>query len=138
MKHLIDKILIGLSFAFVTGCSTTTDVAPSENESLNSISKSNAGKKESYFLQNQFDYFVDDELTPAIEKDKEIQEKYMDKSVDEKSGEVTYKDREDDYFTIQEVFDKVGAYMRANPSDHSKSNVTKINSMPAIGTTRKR
>ena len=133
MKQLIDKSLISLSLAFLVGCSTNTAIPPSQNEVLNSISKSNTTKKNSYFMQKKFDHFINDEYEPTISKNKEIQKKYMDKKVDVNTSEVTYVDRESDSFTLQETVDKFKAYMDAKPSDYSKSNVTKLEKMPVIG-----
>ncbi len=138
MKQLINKILISLSLVSMIGCTPSPTVAPTQNSALNKISNSNAKKKKSYFLQNQFDYFVNKELTPTVIKDKEIQKKYMDKVVDKKTGKVTYKDKKSDYFTLQETCDKISTYMRENPSDYNKSNVHKLEMMPVIGTTKKR
>jgi len=138
MKQLINNILITLSLLYMSGCTPSPTVAPTQNDALNKISNSNAKKEKSYFLQNQFDYFVDKELTPTVVKDKEIQKKYMDKVVDKKTGKVTYKDKESDYFTLQETCDKIGVYMREHPSDYSKSTVHKLEMMPVIGSSAKR
>lgn len=52
MKQLIKRTTIILSLTLFTGCVTSPKVAPAQNKALNSISKSNAVKKKSYFLQN--------------------------------------------------------------------------------------
>jgi len=134
MKQLIDKSLISLSLALLVGCaSTAVVVPPSQNNTLNSITKSTAKKQNSYFMQKQFNHFVNDEYMPTVSKNKEIQKKYMDKKVDAKTGEVTYVDRESDSFTLQETADKLKVYIDAKPDDYSKSNVTKLEKMPVIG-----
>jgi len=138
MKQLIDKILISLSLIFVGGCSSSPEVAPSQNDALNSVSSSSMSKRESYFMQKQLDYFLDDELAPVVEKDKSIQDKYMDKVEDNKTGEATYVDRESDNFTLQESFDKVNVYVHEKPANYKESHVNKVNSLPVLGSTRKR
>ncbi len=133
MKQLIDKSLISVSLVLLVGCSTNTALSPSQDATLNTISKSSAQKKHTYFLQKQFDTFIDEEYVPTISQNKEIQKKYMDKKVDASTGEVTYVDRESDNFTLQEIADKLRVYIETNPDDYSKSNVTKMQKMPVIG-----
>ena len=123
MKQLISQSNLILSFLFLGGCSTYVEKAPSQNDALNSVSKSNAKKEQSYWLQDQLDSFVEDEWNPTMQKDKEIQEKYGEDK----------KTKEEKHFTLQELADKQAAYRKAHPVDHSKSNVTKLESMPVIG-----
>jgi predicted small lipoprotein YifL len=138
MKQLIDNILIILSLVFVTGCGTLEKVAPSQNKVLNSVTNSNMGKEKSYFMQKQLDYFLNKKFTPIVNRDKSIQKKYMDKIVDKETGQISYKDRESDDFTLQEIFDKVNVYMKDKPSNGKESHVNKIDTLPVIGTTKKR
>ena len=138
MKQLFDKILISLSLIFIAGCSTSPEVAPSQNKALNSVSNSTMGKEKSYFMQNQLDFFLDEELAPVVAKDKGIQDKYMDKVEDKQTGEVTYIDRESDNFTLQEIFDKVNVYRKEKPANYEESHVEKVNALPVLGSTRKR
>jgi len=138
MKQLLDKTLITLSLFLLVGCTTSTKVNPSQNDALNEVSNSTAKKENSYFLQQQFDGFINDELAPSVAKDKEIQDKYMDKHIDKKTGEVTYVDREDDNFTLQEIADKLGSYKKATEKDDSNSHVKKVESLPVLGSSRKR
>ena len=123
MKQLIDKILISLSLLFIIGCSTKAEISPSENSALNNIS--NSGKKEKKgFLQNSLDSFIEEDWTPTLNENKEIQEKY--------------EEEEEKSFTLQEFVDKSEAYLDAHPSDHENSNVHKLESMPVIGNSKKR
>lgn len=119
MKQLIKRTTIMLSLTLFTGCVTSPKVAPSQNKSLNSISKSNAVKKKSYFLQNQTDYFLENEWKETVLEDKEIKEKY--------------EENENKSFTLQEYVDKAEVYSGKKPSDDNTSNVTKMESLPVIG-----
>ncbi len=133
MKQLINKYVILLSLVNLLGCAPSNGVAPSQNDALNSISSSSSKKKNDYFLQKQVDTYIDDELTPTVSQDKEIQEKYMQKKVDKESGEVTYEDKKGKSFTLQEMVDKITANRKVHPADHNNSNVHKLESMPVIG-----
>jgi len=119
MKQLIKITTIILSLTLFTGCVTSPKVAPSQNKALNSISKSNAIKKKSYFLQNQTDDFLENEWKETVLEDKEIKEKY--------------EENEDKSFTLQEYVDKAEVYSGKKPSDDTISNVTKMESLPVIG-----
>jgi len=143
MKQLIIKNTPILSLLLLSACGTTPTVAPSQNKALNSISSSNAQNgKQAGFMQNSLDSWTQDEWTPKVEANPEIQKKYM--KVDENAApikseksdkkEVVYKEREDKAFTLQELVDKTGAYLEATPSkDESKSNVKHMQSLPVIG-----
>ncbi|MDQ7068523.1 MAG: hypothetical protein Q9M40_11395 [Sulfurimonas sp.] len=101
------------------GCSTQTLQTPSENKALNSISKSNAKKKNSYYMQNATDSFLKNEWKEKVLEDKEIKEKYPEK--------------ENHPFTLQEYVDKVEVYSGKADANKSRSNVSKLQSMPVIG-----
>jgi len=119
MKQLINKTVITLSSSLLVGCVTAPKAAPSQNDALNSISKSNASKKESYFFQKEMDEFIEGEWKTKVLEDKAIQEKYEDN--DTKS------------FTLQEFVDKAEVYNKKKTTDETKSNVSKLESMPVIG-----
>ncbi|SFV50432.1 hypothetical protein MNB_SM-4-1560 [hydrothermal vent metagenome] len=112
MKQLIKRTTIILSLTLFTGCVTSPKVSPSENKTLNSISKSNASKKKSYFLQNQTDAFLENEWKETVTEN---------------------KDKKDKSFSLQEYVDKVEVYSGKKPSDDTTSNVTKMESLPVIG-----
>ncbi|MDF1876772.1 hypothetical protein JHD47_02960 [Sulfurimonas sp. SAG-AH-194-L11] len=119
MKQLIKTSATILLFTLFTGCVTNPKVTPSQNRVLNSISKSNAQKKESYFLQKQTDAFLKKEWKENVLEDKEIQEKY------EKN-----KNRG---FSLQEYVDKVEVYSTKKEKSATSSNVSKLQTMPVIG-----
>ena len=140
MKQLIIKYSISLSLVIFTACSTSSDVSPSQNDALNNVSNSDANNNKGA-LQGLLDSFIEDDWSPTVEKDKEIQNKYMVESQElnstKESKKVYVEDASRD-FTLQEYADKAGVYIKAHESDHNSSHVHKINSMPIIGNTRKR
>jgi len=119
MKQLINTTTLLLSLTLAVGCVTNPKVTPSQNKALNSISKSNAQKKQSYYMQNKADDFIEHEWKEKVLEDKEIKEKYEDK--------------EEKTFTLQEVVDKTAVYNKKTATDDSQSNVSKLESMPVIG-----
>jgi len=133
MKQLAHIILIGLSLLCVVGCGGTTQITPSKNSALNSVSRSDAGKKQKYFMQEQIDDFVAKEWIPTLAKNKEIRKKYLTKHVDAKTGEESFAEKQSTTFTLQEGLEKLRAFQKANPQDYSSSNVKKLESMPVIG-----
>ena len=154
MKHLMIKLtLTFIASSLVVGCSALSSSAPSSNDALNSISSSN-GKEKDGAMQRVMDDWFNNDWTPTVSADKEIQEKYM--KVDNKttkdvkqtyirkdgSTKVVYKDgtekvhyveKDDRPFTLQEYVDKASAYRKAHPNDYEHSNVKKLESMPIIG-----
>jgi len=142
MKQLIIiSPLIITAFLLNSCASSTTEVAPSQNSALNSISKSNASTKKEGAMQKSLDSWLHDDWEPTVSKDKEIQKKYMKEekvqenvkpSVNE-TQESHFVDKENKNFTIQEYIDKASAYMKAKPNDYNSSNVKKLESMPIIG-----
>ena len=119
MKQLINKTVITLSSSLLVGCVSTPKVSPSQNEMLNSISKSKKKKKESYFFQKEMDSFIDGEWKENVLEDKEIKEKYENN--DTKS------------FTLQEFVDKAEVYNKKKVTSDTNSNVSKLENMPVIG-----
>ncbi|MDF1879540.1 hypothetical protein JHD46_07820 [Sulfurimonas sp. SAG-AH-194-C20] len=119
MKQLINTTAIILSLTLFMGCVTNPKTSPSENKALNSISKSNAKKKKSYFMQNRTDAFLEKEWKETVLEDKEIKEKY--------------EDNKDKSFTLQEFVDKAEVYNKKKPTNSSTSNVSKLKAMPVIG-----
>ena len=123
MKQLIILTHLSLSFFFLSGCHTNEiNSTPSENEALNKVSNSNASKEKGA-MQNIFDNWLETEWTPAVENDKEIQKKYLDKE-------------KEHHFTLQEYMDKREAYLKAHPSDFNSSHVHKMEMLPVIGKTK--
>jgi len=126
MKQLIILIHLALSLPLFTACHTNEiKTPPSKNEALNTISNSNASTERGS-LQNILDNWLTNEWTPAVESDKEIQEKYLNKK------------EEESHFTLQEYMDKREAYLKVHPSDHNNSHVHKVESLPVIGSTKRR
>ena len=121
-----------------TSCSTSkTEVAPSQNSALNSITKSNAQPSKGGAMQKSLDSWFNNDWEPTVEKDKEIQKKYMQKEkvVDKKSGKQkeVYVETKDKPFTLQEYVDKAAVYNKAHPSDYNSSHAKKVESLPVIG-----
>jgi hypothetical protein len=140
MKQVIIKSSICLSLCIFSACSTSSDLSPSKNDALNEISNSNANNGKGS-LQGLLDTFIEDDWTPTVTADEEIQQKYMQKVPPEKKEaqkSEKYIEKEDKYFTLQEYADKRAAYVKAHPSDHNNSHVHKINSMPVIGESKGR
>lgn len=125
MKRLIITLYLCLSFLLLTGCTINGTTQPSNNEALNKISNSSSKNKKGS-MQKALDSWFNEEWTPTVEKDEEIQKKYINKKEEEK------------YFTLQEYVDKRAAYLKAHPSDYNNSNVHKMETMPVIGNSRKR
>ena len=141
MKRIIVKYSTILALVLSTACSSTSpDVSPSQNDALNRISNSSA-KSDKGSLQSALDSFLKDDWTPTVEKDEEIQKKYM-KRVDANESNDTnksiYVEDEDKPFTLQEYVDKRAAYVKEHPADHNNSHVHKLEMMPVIGNNRKR
>ncbi|MEJ2414079.1 MAG: hypothetical protein P8Y22_02200, partial [Sulfurimonas sp.] len=89
---------------------------------------------------NSLDGWLKDDWTPSVEKDPEIQKKYMKKKVVVKKGENNTTEEKAEYtednnrsFTLQEYVDKAVAYQKTKPNDYNNSNVKKLESMPVIG-----
>jgi hypothetical protein len=140
MKQLIIKYSISISLIIFTACSTSSDVSPSQNGVLSEISNSNANNGKGA-LQGMLDSFIEDDWTPTVTKDEEIQKKYMQKVEDSNishKSDINYVEKEDRYFTLQEYADKRAAYVKAHPADHNNSHVHKLEMMPVIGDSKRR
>ena len=144
MKQLIPISQLIITAFFLTSCaSSKTEVAPSQNTALNSISKSNAATKKEGAMQKSLDAWLHDDWEATVSKDKKIQKKYMkEEKVQQneqtqtsanETKESHFVDKEDKNFTLQEYVDKASAYMKAKPNDYNSSNVHKLESMPVIG-----
>lgn len=128
-----------ITFLSLTGCTSTGGIAPTQNSELENVSPTNSNKKAGY-MQNSLDNWLKEEWTPAVEQDKNVQEKYMTEEkvviVEENNTtkeEVKYTEKEDKPFTLQEYVDKAVAYQKAKPSDENNSHVKQMKSLPAIG-----
>jgi len=135
MKQISAPIIILCSTLVLVSCGSSTAVAPSQNSALNSVSPS--GKEKKGYIQTSLDTWLEEEWTPAVEKDGEIQKKYMKKSeiisADENSSEIKYVEKEDKTFTLQELADKSEAYLRAHDTNDTNSHIDKLESLPVIG-----
>ena len=116
MKNLTKSILLAISAFILNSCSSSNVVNPSQNNALNSVTSSH--KEKSGAMQKSLDNWLEEEWTPTVEKDKEVKEKYSDKSRD---------------FTIQEYVDKSTIYIKDNNNSYESSHSKKISSMPVIG-----
>ena len=137
MKQLTITTLAISAFILLSGCATEAPVAPSQNSDLNKISNS-GGKAKPGIMQKSLDSWLKNEWTPTVNKDKNIQKKYLKKEdgstkADNNNTEEKYVEDKDRNFTLQEYVDKADAYMKAHPSDENSSNVKKLQNMPVIG-----
>jgi len=141
MKQLIIiPTTLLLAFVLNSCSSSSTEVTPSQNSALNSISNSNAGTKKEGAMQKSLNSWLKNDWEPTVAKDKEIQKKYMEKKKEvtnktsvTKTQESHYVDKKDKNFTLQEYVDKATAYMKEKPNDYNSSNVNKLEAMPVIG-----
>ncbi|QOP40595.1 hypothetical protein [Sulfurimonas marina] len=127
-----------ITFLSLTGCSSNSAVSPTQNDELNSVSPTTSNKKAG-FMQNSLDNWLKDDWSPAVEKDPEIQKKYMTKEVvtvkesNTTKEEVKYTESKTKGFTLQEYVDKIGAYQKAKPSDENSSHQKQMETLPVIG-----
>ncbi|WP_415397589.1 hypothetical protein [Sulfurimonas sp. CS5] len=118
MKNLKITIIATISILSLSSCSSNTTVAPSQNESLNSVTNSTAEKNNKGSMQKSLDSWLKDEWTPKVEKDEDIKAKNQDKERD---------------FKLQEYIDKSEVYMKESNSTTQDSHYKKMESMPVIG-----
>lgn len=119
MKNLNIILIAILSLLSLTACSSTkSDVNPSQNEALNSVTKSNVQKKKDASMQKSLDAWLKNEWTPTVEKDELIKTKNQDETRD---------------FKLQEYVDKSEVYMRESNSTTQDSHYKRMESMPVIG-----
>ena len=137
-KNIITVTLLSLLVG-VSGCTSNTPVSPQENQELNNVTSTTINKKPG-LMQNSLDSWLKDDWTPTVEKNPEIQKKYMKQNVVIKEGENNTTEKKVEYtedktraFTLQEYVDKAAAYQKAKPNDYENSNVKKLESMPVIG-----
>ena len=114
MKKLTFYIVIAL---LLSSCSSNKQVNPSQNSTLNSISKSSQ-KSEKGSMQNNLDKWLQDEWEPSVRKDTKTQEKYGDKSRD---------------FKLQEYVDKASIYLKEHNATDENSHSQKVQTLPVIG-----
>ena len=154
MKHLYTIAMAQTLLLLLASCGSSAPVAPSQNDALNKISNSK-GKEKSSYMQQGLDTWLEEEWEPAVEKDKEIQNKYMEK-VQGVAPKITTKEEleknstsnlskkvqtEEKYvektnkpFTLQEYVDKAAAYNKQRQKkDLEDSHSEKMKKMPVIG-----
>jgi len=124
MKRLIITLNLYVSVMLLTGCTTNGTTQPSNNNALDKTSNSSANKKKGS-MQKALDSWLSEEWLPAVNNDKDIQKKYLNK-------------KEEEHFTLQEYVDKRVAYLKVHPSDYNNSNAWKMETMPVIGNKRKK
>ena len=115
MKTIIMTMLL---LFFFTSCSKVKGANPSQNEALNSVA-GNTKNKEDGFMQKALDSWLENEWTPATQKNEEI--KKIDKD-------------ENRNFTLQEYINKMELYNKdKNSTQTDESHIKRIDSMPVIG-----
>jgi hypothetical protein len=136
MKKPIQLTLTALTFVALSACSYTSKPSDSQKNALESVS-SDTHPKEKGAMQNSLDTWLSQDWTPTVEKDENIQKKYMDSEIKKtNNGKEEHVNTEDPKrpFTLQEYADKAGAYMKAHENDPKKpSHVEKMSKMPVIG-----
>jgi membrane-associated HD superfamily phosphohydrolase len=145
MKHLILINSVITATLTLTSCASSSQIAPSQNSALNTISKSSATKKKDGAMQKSLDKWLKNDWEPTIKKDNEIQKKYMkvktskkvlkesEEKTENKNIKIEYEEKQSETFTLQEYVDKASAYMRQKPNNYKSSNVKKIEALPVIG-----
>lgn len=125
--------MISLSFISLAGCSQHTTDVPANDPNSPVISPKHTTDRPGY-MQKIMDNFLENDWSPTLSKDKEIQKKYMKKRDNmEEGSEELYEEDKKRAFTLQEYLDKATAYSEARPSDYNSSNSKKLNKMPVIG-----
>jgi hypothetical protein len=150
MKNTLIIAITVSSMFILNSCSSNSNIAPSQNSALNSVSNSN-GKAKTGYMQQAMDKWFTSDWTPTVSKDKEIQEKYMKKveapvvsenkqtegsytkKAEISDTKVEYIEDKNRDFTLQEYVDKAAVYQKSHPADYKNSNVKKLESMPVIG-----
>jgi hypothetical protein len=155
MKKLIQPTLTLITLVALSACSYTSKPSTSQKDALESVS-SDSHPKEKGSMQTALDNWVSQEWSPTVEKDEEIQKKYMkpettpernsaatksevaptttNAKVLKTEKKVKYVEDPDKPFTLQEYVDKAEVYRKAHEGDSNKpSHLDKMNKMPAIG-----
>jgi len=117
MKNMTLTVLTVLTIVGMNACGSKELGSPSQNSALNSVTTSGKNMK-SASMQKSLDSWLEKEWTPTVEKNKEIKEKYSDKSRD---------------FKLQEYVEKSEVYIKDNNNTYENSHSKKISSMPVIG-----
>lgn len=99
------------------GCTSQSNVSPSQNQSLQAVSPSKTDNANGS-LQKSLNSWIDEEWTPTLEKNETIQEINEDKSRD---------------FKLQEYVDKMNVYMNESNASQKEAHHEKINTLPVIG-----
>jgi len=113
MKHQINIILVFASLSLIS-CKKIDSVYPSQNEALNSITKSNYKTNNTKHIQDNIKS-TEKETKDIIEKKKVLKEE---------------ADKKSDY-TMQYYFDKASRYLDAKPK--TTSHKEELDKLPAIG-----
>jgi len=141
MKNLIYVTVI-LTFV---GCSSP-QVAPSQNDALNAISKSNASTKKDGAMQRALDDWLENDWekntkgfeetkqTEAVEttrtnNDEDVKENF---SEEKRVKKTTSSSNNNESFTLQHYVDKAKYYME-HKKTHTKSHVKELEALPVIG-----
>ncbi len=98
--------------------SDATEVSPSEDQALNTISPSKTAASQGGTMQKSLDEWTEKEWTPAIEQNETIKMQDEDK---------------DRPFTLQEYVDKAGVYIENKPKSSGPSHTEKLDKLPVIG-----
>ena len=117
MKNITLTALTVLTIVGMSACGSKELGSPSQNSALNSVTVSGKNTKTAG-MQKSLDSWLEKEWKPTVEKDKEIKEKYSDKSRD---------------FKLQEYVEKSEVYIKDNNNTYENSHSKKISSMPVIG-----
>lgn len=134
MYRPISSLLLFSSLFFVTGCSNTATVAPSQNSSLQAISPSTTAVAQGGAMQRSLDTWLKEEWTPMSEPATQAT------APDSNTTTTTVVTQKVDEapFTLQQYADKWKVYhenkekMNAN-KPKEPSNVEKLDKLPVIG-----
>ncbi|MDH4945210.1 hypothetical protein [Sulfurimonas sp. C5] len=144
MKQKVNiTIVTFITLVSLSGCTTSTGTSANNGNMKNDISATTINKKAG-FMQRSLDNWLKEDWSPTVEKDPEIQKKYMKQEVvveeeqntttsQETTQEVKYTENKERSFTLQEYVDKAVAYQKAKPNDENSSHVKQMESLPVIG-----
>jgi len=113
MKKLI---LIPMAILLLNSCSSNNGINPSQNSSLNKITKSKTIKTDGA-MQKSLDNWLKKEWKPTINKNKRF------KKLDENKSR---------NFTLQEYIDKAILYGKTHNKQTKNSHLEKLKKLPAI------
>ena len=145
MLLLMRTLLIVTILLIFGGCASQNQPTPSQNDALNSVSKSSADTKEKGYLQEHLDSWLQndwekntegfeksDEQKSTSKKNTQIQQR---DAVKEEKKEVSLEKsakEEDDSFTLQHYVDKI-KYYNEHKKSSGPSHVEELEKMPVIG-----